>query len=118
MGEETRLQQKLLDKQIKGLYVPGACVKHYVPVQNCTKEWILQRASRYGATLGDSYPINDYKKLLGVPIYHFRIVINQLLQIILNIGNKKRQFKYRYHLAIEVALIRKVFINKKRKGKA
>jgi cellulose synthase/poly-beta-1,6-N-acetylglucosamine synthase-like glycosyltransferase len=116
MGEETRLQQKLLDKNIKGLYVPDACVKHYVPVQNCSKEWILQRASRHGATLGESYPENDYKKLFRVPIYHFRIVANKLLQIILNIGNKRDQFKYRYQLAIELALIKQVFKKNKRKG--
>lgn len=115
MGEETRLQQKLLDRNVKGIYLPDACVKHYVPLQNCSKEWILQRASRYGATLGESYPENDYKKLFGVPIYHFRIVLNELLQIVINISNKKRQFKSRYQLAVEFALIKQIFKRNNRK---
>jgi len=112
MGEETRLQQKLLDKEIKGLYLPNACVKHYVPEPNCSKKWILQRAKRDGTTIGEYYPDNDYKKVFGVPIYHFRVIVNQLIQLALNMGNKKQQFNYRFQLIKELALVKQLFINR------
>tara|TARA_R110001583_G_scaffold105202_1_gene252646 strand:+ start:12812 stop:13741 length:930 start_codon:yes stop_codon:yes gene_type:complete len=108
VGEETRLQQKLLDKGIKGLYVPGARVKHYVPSQNCSKEWILQRARRHGLTMGISYPENGYKKLFGIPIYHFRIIIINLFRMIFELRNERRQFKSRYEVAFQMALIKQI----------
>jgi cellulose synthase/poly-beta-1,6-N-acetylglucosamine synthase-like glycosyltransferase len=112
MGEETRLQQKLLDKKIKGLYLPDACVKHYVPEQNCSEEWILQRATRNGLTLGENYPKNNYQKLFGVPIYHLRIIANHLIHIVLHIGNKKQQFNYRFQLTKEFSLVKQLFKNR------
>jgi len=108
VGEETRLQQKLLNNGIKGLYLPFARVKHYVPSQNCSKKWILQRARRHGLTDGISYPENSYKKLFGIPIYHIRIIASNLLHIIINPLNEERRFKSRYEIAYQVALIKQI----------
>lgn len=111
MGEETRLQQKLLDKNITGLFIPHACVKHFVPRHNCSKKWLLQRASRYGETLGSHYADNNNKKLLNVPIYHFRKVVSFGIDIIFNLLNEQRLFLSRYRLAVQIGIIKQILKN-------
>lgn len=58
MGEEYRLQQRLLDDGLKGSYNPNANVWHFVPKERCSETWAHQRFYRSGLTLG----IFDSKK--------------------------------------------------------
>lgn len=52
LGEETRLQLRLMEAGYTGRYVAGARVWHYVPPENCSPEWALKRAYRRGLTDG------------------------------------------------------------------
>lgn len=84
VGEETRLQEKLLAAGIKGLYLPDAKVLHYVPVENCSVDWILQRAYRQGLTLAyQEKPRITKNKLFGIPYYHlvkfFKLLIKRCI---------------------------------------
>lgn len=42
-GQETDMQQKLLERGVPGYYLPGAIVWHFVPKQRCSREWCLKR---------------------------------------------------------------------------
>ncbi|MDA3843613.1 MAG: glycosyltransferase [Candidatus Kapabacteria bacterium] len=48
-GDETDMQRRLMRNVIKGRYVPGAIVKHFVPEERCSPEWAVDRRSRVGA---------------------------------------------------------------------
>lgn len=115
MGEETRLQQKLLDLGIMGIFIPKACVKHYVPKENCSKKWILKRAERFGITDAFQDKNNSYKTFLGVPLFHYRILINHLTKLTLFFWNKEAKFRSLYGIRYQIGLITqffKYYINK------
>lgn len=50
MGEETRLQQRMLAAGALGVFVSGAEVLHWVPADRCSVDWLVQRRRRAGAT--------------------------------------------------------------------
>jgi len=52
VGEETRLQERLLARGVSGRVVTGAAVWHRIPAENCTPAWALQRRYRHGYTDG------------------------------------------------------------------
>lgn len=52
IGEETRIQQRLLEQGVKGYSVIEAVVFHFVPPERCTPRWALQRIRRHGFTVG------------------------------------------------------------------
>jgi hypothetical protein len=52
LGEETTVQEALLHRGVKGLYLPEARVWHYVPHERCTPEWALRRARTMGMFAG------------------------------------------------------------------
>jgi hypothetical protein len=47
-GQETNMQQRLLERGLRGIYVPNARIWHYVPESRCTPEWAIQRNYRNG----------------------------------------------------------------------
>ena len=51
-GHETDMQERLLAAGLRGLYVPGALVWHYVPRGRCSPAWALERAKRTGIWQG------------------------------------------------------------------
>lgn len=53
IGEETRLQEKLLSSGNQGVYIPGAIVHHWIPKDRCSEEWTIQRNYRAGLTKGE-----------------------------------------------------------------
>jgi GT2 family glycosyltransferase len=55
MGQEYSSQRRLLDGGYQGLYIPGAPVQHYVPIDRCSPEWALQRAEKNGRGFGLRY---------------------------------------------------------------
>jgi glycosyltransferase involved in cell wall biosynthesis len=74
VGEETRLQEKLLENGVRAFYVSRALVKHFVPRENCTPDWVLDRAHRQGVTTGvirtEAHVFSRF--FLGVPLYYWR----------------------------------------------
>lgn len=70
VGEEIRLQQRLLDAGYKGRYVAGARVWHYVPPEDCSPQWALGRAFRHGMT--DSLEARLRGRRRGVRLWMIR----------------------------------------------
>ena len=74
VGEETRLQDRLLTLGRDAIYVPDAMVWHYVPSASCDLAWLKTRYFRYGYT--DAMlevargPLS--KALFGVPLWAIR----------------------------------------------
>ncbi|WP_372720933.1 glycosyltransferase family 2 protein, partial [Immundisolibacter sp.] len=52
VGEETRLQERILAGGRRLVYVAGAAVWHHVPADNCSPQWALGRVFRHGLTRG------------------------------------------------------------------
>ena len=74
VGEEIRLQQRMLDSGAKGVYVPEAVVWHYVPAEACTENWLLVRRFRHGLTeaaeaANFATSIVDGRRFLNVPLW-------------------------------------------------
>jgi glycosyltransferase involved in cell wall biosynthesis len=51
-GQETAMQQRLLDCSIRAVYVSNARVWHYVPAERCSPHWAIERARRKGTERG------------------------------------------------------------------
>jgi glycosyltransferase involved in cell wall biosynthesis len=81
LGEETRLQQRLLKSGAKGVYLPEAVVWHYVPAERCSENWALERQFRRGlsnaARLGTS--VVNGRRLLKVPLWIWKEYFIELL---------------------------------------
>lgn len=52
LGDETDTQARLLGAGVRGRYVPGALVHHWVPRERCTPSWALERIYRHGVWCG------------------------------------------------------------------
>lgn len=50
VGEETRLQQRMLSCGLLGCYVAQATGQHWVPRERCSLAWLIARRKRSGAT--------------------------------------------------------------------
>ena len=74
VGEETRLQERLLRAGHTGLYLHGAAVLHYVPVSHCSENFAKHRRWRVG--YGDGQLLArvgcNEKLLLGAPRWSWR----------------------------------------------
>jgi len=72
VGEETRLQERLLNSGYKGKFIPLAISYHWVPKDRCSKSWTLQRRYRAGLTDGkkilDTLP-KKYCSIFNIPCY-------------------------------------------------
>ena len=81
IGEETRLQDRLFQIGLQGIYVPQAAVWHFVPAHACDLAWLKQRYVRYGKTEAllalAAEPVAP--ALLGVPRWLVRACIENLL---------------------------------------
>lgn len=51
-GQETDMQERLLQAGIEGHYLPEAVVWHYVPKSRCSEEWSLQRSRQTAHFVG------------------------------------------------------------------
>lgn len=59
VGQETDMQKRLLERGLRGLYVPDAKVWHHVPASRCSIEWAQQRAYRSGVCIGLNGVLDD-----------------------------------------------------------
>ncbi len=101
LGEETRLQEALLDKGIKGIYVPGALVGHFVPANRCNKKFIKKRQYRHGYTEGyveNSNQSNHEKKAcMSTPCWYWSSLFKNIAFFILShiyFSRKTTRFQY------------------------
>lgn len=51
-GQETAMQQKLMNNGVIGYYIPDAVVWHFVPKNRCNPEWCLDRVFQMGVRDG------------------------------------------------------------------
>lgn len=105
MGEETRLQIRLMEAGYKGIYAPDAVVHHWVPKNRCDEKWTVQRQYRAGLTLGaelvTSLP-DKYCSLFGIPCYLIKEYCTCYLSFVKSKIIRRSQkdlFPIRYHLA-------------------
>jgi GT2 family glycosyltransferase len=52
IGDESSVQERLMNAGVTGYYVPRAIVSHYVPSERCNERWALQRAMQNGFVRG------------------------------------------------------------------
>ncbi|HEY0663164.1 MAG TPA: hypothetical protein VGD18_01000, partial [Thiobacillaceae bacterium] len=69
VGEETRLQERILAGGRQLVYVAGAAVWHYVPASHCSPQWVLGRVFRHGLTRGLFEPPRGRHRLAGAPLW-------------------------------------------------
>lgn len=69
VGEETRLQERILATGRSLLYVAGALVWHHVPADSCSPQWALARVFRHGLTRGLLEPPRGRLRLAGAPLW-------------------------------------------------
>lgn len=72
MGEETRLQEKLIAAGVPVQYVPGAAVDHHVPRERCSVAWARQRHFRIGLTQACFRDAADERTIQGIPFWMLR----------------------------------------------
>jgi glycosyltransferase involved in cell wall biosynthesis len=95
VGDETEMQQRLLTHQIKGRYVPGAKVWHYVPVARSSPEWVLDRAFRSGISKGLHWP--EGLRLFGLPpIAYWWLAKAHVRRVLALFANERFRFKATY----------------------
>ena len=70
IGQESEMQQRLLQHSIKPCFVPDSTVWHYVPIDHSSKEWFVYRHYRYGIL--DAMHSGLPKNRLGLPWWHTR----------------------------------------------
>lgn len=122
IGEETRLQTRLLEHGILGIYVPKARVLHYVPEENCSKKWILKRCRRTGQMLATEEKSKIQKHvLLGMP--YFRILLTMKLAAktvtsILTRQSEEKRFAALYDLNTQLGMLSGYFNMARSDGKA
>jgi cellulose synthase/poly-beta-1,6-N-acetylglucosamine synthase-like glycosyltransferase len=52
IGDETEMQARLVRRGVRGEYLPNAIVWHFVPIDRCSEEWVIQRARQMGIARG------------------------------------------------------------------
>lgn len=85
VGEETRLQKRMLAAGVPGIYVPGALVGHLVPVNRCDRAFVRRRSWRSGYGEGELSALGDKqvaKNCFGVPCWSLRKLAGACLSFI------------------------------------
>ena len=84
LGEETRLQARLIAMSRQGVYVSGAKVRHWVPDANCSSRWLLKRAMRTGWTAASEESVGGEggRTFLSVPYYNYRFLFSNFFALL------------------------------------
>ena len=74
LGEETRLQRRMLKGGYKAVYVPSARVMHHVPRSNCTVKFVKHRRWRRGYGEGQlgAHAKGNSRLFLDVPVWYWK----------------------------------------------
>lgn len=81
VGEETRLQERLLALDYDAIWLPEAAGYHWIPTDRCDINFVIQRAHRHGLT--DA--INDksaYPLFLDAPRWLYRRLATEYLSLL------------------------------------
>ena len=83
VGEETRLQIRLINEGFKALYLPEALIWHYVPSNSCNLQWLKKRYYRIGLTEGELLNADgNISTLFGAPRYAIKLLIINSIKLI------------------------------------
>lgn len=102
VGEETRLQKRIVANGGQLIYIADVPVWHYVPASECSPQWALQRVFRQGLTDGLLEPLRGRRRLAGVPLWawHRWLRLNlRVLQYRLRGFTLERRFAFEYERA-------------------
>ncbi|MBN9590216.1 MAG: hypothetical protein BGN85_11570 [Alphaproteobacteria bacterium 64-11] len=86
VGEEGDLQQRLMAAGLKPVYLPGALIRHYVPKECYTLDWVRQRNFRLGVTewiLTYSH-IPPRRTWFGIPPWILRAVVQHKARLFMS----------------------------------
>lgn len=83
VGEETRLQKRIVEDGGELIYIADAPVWHYVPTSECSPQWALQRVFRHGLTDGLLEPLRGRRRLAGVPLWAWQRWLRLNLSVLL-----------------------------------
>ncbi|PKO88942.1 MAG: hypothetical protein CVU18_05815 [Betaproteobacteria bacterium HGW-Betaproteobacteria-12] len=82
IGEETRLQIRLMNNGLTGLFLPNALIWHYVPTDSCNLSWLKKRYYRMGLTEGALLKSTEnIATIFGMPRYAIRQIIINFFEI-------------------------------------
>lgn len=84
MGSETELTLRLVGAGHRTWYCDQAVVEHYIRKQQLDRNWILNRAVRYGRgrfRLRTRTAVPPASTLLGVPLLSFKRVVGAVIEI-------------------------------------
>ncbi len=84
VGEETRLQERLLEIGFTAVWLPHAIGHHWIPVNRCDIKFTIQRAYRHGLTdaINDK---NSYTQWFGAPRWTYRRLASEYVSLIISI---------------------------------
>ena len=90
IGEETRIQEKLILNGLKGFYISNALIWHHVPQDSCNERWLIDRYYRRGQT--EAATSNSHSKLFaGSPRWAWRkLAENTINRLALKLINSDR----------------------------
>jgi len=77
-GDESFAQMQLRSIDVHGEFVENAVVSHYVPVENCSPEWLLRRTMGAGMTSGIAY--EQRCRETGTRIKPYRSILRRVRQ--------------------------------------
>lgn len=87
LGEETEIQARLVETDVKPVYLPAATVCHHVPRECYTARWIRTRRFRLGITdwtRTERAQQAHCRSFLGVPIWLVRAAAQQKFRVALS----------------------------------
>jgi glycosyltransferase involved in cell wall biosynthesis len=83
VGEETRLQERMLERGVTGIYVAGANVKHHVPASSVSFRFALRRRWRTGFGEGQlecaSMAGSMRPHIFGAPPWLWRVTVRRVV---------------------------------------
>lgn len=75
-GQETDMQQRLIELDIQKIFLPDAIVHHHVPAKRSSAWWALKRVYRNGIKMGMAYDLSaDQSLIFGYPKWMFSVPV-------------------------------------------
>lgn len=103
LAEETELQERLLERRCRGVYVPDAPSWHWVPRERCTPEWARDRWFRAAVTavLREDPDLERYPRIAQVPRFLWRQCLEEGLRalaarLFLRPGTRRMKYEMRW----------------------
>ena len=103
-GNEKRLQIRLMEQGLPGLFIPDALVGNFVPPERCSPRFIRRRRWRRGYGFGELYANSGeaHKKLLGAPRWWWAASLRHLTRYIGSTLTLKPRAECFHHLLLTV----------------